>query len=82
MAALNTIYEIEFQVPSDSRWYKTDISVAESLEVIKTGLLSNKPVSKIKLFAITEGDSSANFIYDVVAAKQGSQPWSLLMTAP
>ena len=82
MANISTIYEFEFQFPDSNIWYKTDLQVSEALEVIKTGLLTNKPITKIKLFAITEDTSSMCFIYDVAAAKQGNQPWSLLATAP
>jgi len=75
---LGTIYKFEFQfVDVPDLWLTIDISVGDSLEAIKTGLVKNRPISKIKLFAINTDDDSIAFVYDVVAAKQGNTPWTL-----
>ena len=75
---LGTVYSFDFQfVDVPNMWLSTDVTVEESLNAIKTGLLNNRPISKIKLFAISSGSDSICFIYDVVAAKQGNQPWSI-----
>ena len=73
-------YEFEFQYTDNPLWVRADISIATAHKTILTGLLLNKAVSKVKLFTITEGEESVAFIYDVVAAKSGNQPWSLLAT--
>jgi hypothetical protein len=75
---LGTVYKFEFQfVDVPDLWLTIDISVGDSLEAIKTGLVKNRPISKIKLFAINTDDDSIAFVYDVVAAKQGNTPWTL-----
>ena len=74
-------YEFEFQFTDiPNMWLRADVSVAQSLECIKTGLLKNRAVSKIKMFAITEGSNSVSFVYDIIASKSGNFPWSLLPT--
>tara|TARA_R110000868_G_scaffold65453_3_gene195789 strand:+ start:296 stop:562 length:267 start_codon:yes stop_codon:yes gene_type:complete len=81
LTALNSQYEFDFQfVDISDMWLRTDVTVFEALECIKSGLLRNRAVSKIKLFAINiDGDEgSASFVYDVIAAKQGNNPWSIL----
>jgi hypothetical protein len=76
---MNIQYEFDFQFADiPTMWLRTDVSVVQALDCIKTGLLDNRAVSKIKLFAISEGDNTVSFVYDVVAAKQGNNPWSLL----
>ena len=71
-------YEFDFQFEDKPGiWLRADVTVEEAFNAIKTGLLKNNPVSKINLFAITDKDKSVGFIYDVAAAKQGNQPWSL-----
>ena len=72
------IYEFEFQYTDNPRWLRTDAPIGVAFTAIQTGLLGNKPISKIKLFTISEGMSSVSFIYDIAAAKQGNSPWSLL----
>ena len=73
------IYEFEFQFESKPDvWFKTDVKTSEALACINTGLLKNMAVSRIKLFAITDPTCSVGFIYDVIKAKQGNNPWSLL----
>jgi hypothetical protein len=75
---MDQIYEFEFQLTdTQGLWLKTDASVYTALEVIKTGLICGKQVSRIKLFAINGEEGSACFIYDVAAAKSGNQPWSV-----
>ena len=74
----SVVYEFEFQYTDNPRWLRSDVSVGAAFAAMQTGLLSNKPISRIKLFTISEGTSSVSFIYDIVAAKQGNSPWSLL----
>jgi hypothetical protein len=70
-------FEFEFQfVDTPNVWLKVSIPLAQHLEAIKTGLLFNKPISKVKLFEVTDEESDIGFIYDVQAAKSGGQPWS------
>ena len=74
-------YEFDFKfVEMPDMWLRTDVTVLEALECIKTGLLKNKAVSQIKLFAISGEECSISFVYDVVAAKQGNNPWSILQS--
>lgn len=76
---LGMVYSYDFQFVSiPDMWLQTDVTIQEAFDVIKTGLLKNQPVSKIKMFAITESETSVAFVYDVVGAKQGNFPWSLL----
>lgn len=78
---LNIKYEFDFQfVDKPNVWLRADVTVEEAFNAIKTGLLKNHQVSKINLFAITEGSQSVGFVYDVVAAKSGTQPWSVIVT--
>jgi hypothetical protein len=72
-------YEFDFQFTDiPDMWLRADVTVTEALECIKTGLLKNRAVSRIKLFAINGDTCGVSFVYDVVAAKQGNNPWSLL----
>lgn len=79
---LGTVYEFDFQFTDlPGIWLRTDVTVAEAFSCIQTGLLKNKPVSKVQMFAIkTDDGSSVSFTYDIVAAKQGNFPWTLLST--
>jgi hypothetical protein len=74
------IYEFEFQFESHPTiWLRADVTTAEALECLKTGLLRNSIVSKVKAFAISESDNSVTFVYDISAAKSGTgQPWSVI----
>lgn len=75
---LGTVYEFDFQFTDvPNFWLRTDVTIEESFNVLKTGLLRNKPVSKIKMFAINSDGSSVSFVYDVIASKTGAFPWSL-----
>lgn len=71
------IHEFEFQLSSmPGVWLKTDVTTTQSLSAIKTGLLHNQSLSKIKLFTVSDDDTTISYIYDVLAAKQGIQAWS------
>jgi hypothetical protein len=75
---LGTVYSFECQFEAlPSLWVSLDVTVEQALETIKTGLLHNKVVTKIKLFVINVESDSIGFIYDVVAAKTGNNPWSI-----
>ena len=77
MVHLGLVYSFDFQFADKPNiWLQADINTNEALEVIKTGLFKNHSVSKIKLFAINCGDESVTFIYDVIAAKSGLNPWT------
>lgn len=77
----NLIYELDFQYDETNLvWSALDVTVSEALDTLKTGLLRNKPVAKIKLFAIFDTDNSVEFVYDVRAAKTGNIPWSIEQT--
>jgi hypothetical protein len=77
----NLTYELDYQYDTSSPiWATKDVTVLEALDILKTGLLNNKPVAKIKLFAIFDTKVSIEFVYDIRAAKQGSIPWSLQQT--
>ena len=77
MTPTTSLCEFEFTQESSTRFLRTDITIQQALDAINTGLLDNKPIGKIKLFAISEDDDSISFIYDVAAAKSGNNPWSL-----
>ena len=73
-------YSYDFQFTDiPNMWLSTDVTVQEAFEVLRTGLLRNRPVSKIKMFAINDIDSggSISFVYDVICSKTGAFPWSL-----
>jgi len=71
-------YEFDFQfVDIPNMWLRCDIKTSQALETIRTGLLNNRAVSKIKLFAITGPEHTVCFVYDIVAAKQGNFPWTI-----
>jgi hypothetical protein len=73
-----TVYSYDFQFTDmPGFWLSTDVTIQEAFEVLKTGLLRNKPISKVKMFAISSGDDSVSFIYDVIASKTGAFPWTL-----
>jgi hypothetical protein len=73
------IYEFEFQFESQpTLWLRTDVTVQQALDCIKTGLLKNLAVARVKLFSISESNQSISFVYDIAAAKSGNIPWSLL----
>ena len=75
---LGTIYSFDFQFADKPHfWLSTDVKVSEAFETIKTGLLRNQAISKIKMFSINSDDDSISFVYDVIAAKQGNFPWTL-----
>ena len=77
----NLSYELDYQYDATHPvWATADVTVTEALDTLKTGLLHNKPVAKIKLFAIFNTETSIEFVYDVRAAKQGNIPWSLEQT--
>ena len=73
----NILTELDFNYSENPRTLKTNVTIPQSLEVLKTGLLDNKPVSKVRLFSIEQDGLSVTFIYDIQAAKSGSQPWSI-----
>lgn len=76
-APQDLIHEFEFQLTTlPGVWLKTDISTSQSLQAIKSGLLHNQSLSKIRLFTISDDDTTIHYVYDVVAAKQGNNPWS------
>jgi hypothetical protein len=75
---LGTVYSFDFQFTSlPNVWLATDVTIGIALDCIKTGLLHNQPVSKIKMFSINSDGTSVSFVYDVNAAKSGNFPWSL-----
>ena len=75
---LGTEYEFDFQFTDiPNFWLRTDVTIEEAFSVLKTGLLRNRPVSKIKMFAITTSDTAVSFVYDVIASKTGAFPWTL-----
>lgn len=75
---LGTVYEYDFQFTDiPGFWLRTDVTIQESFDVLKTGLLRNRPVSKIKMFAINSDGSSVSFVYDVIASKTGAFPCTL-----
>jgi hypothetical protein len=61
-------------------WLSADVTISQAFDCIKTGLLNNQPVSKIKMFSINSDGDSVSFVYDIVAAKSGNFPWSLTST--
>lgn len=82
LSAENIIYEFDFQYADNSLWVRADVTVIQAFTAISTGLLHNKPITKIQLFAIIEGERSISFVYDVTAAKKGNNPWSLFTPPP
>lgn len=75
------VYEFEFQFEQTPNiWLRTDVTIADALACLKTGLLRNQVVTKVKLFAITESSTTVAFVYDITAAKSGNTPWSTLST--
>lgn len=76
---LGMVYEFDFQFADiPNIWLRTDVTVEEAFECLKTGLLNNRVVTRIKAFAITNSPTSVSFVYDINAAKSGSFPWTLL----
>jgi hypothetical protein len=74
-------FELEFQLQDTPNvWLKSDQPLSVHLETLKTGLLFNKPITKVKLFEVTDNNLVTCMIYDVNAAKSGGQPWSLSTT--
>ena len=76
------MYEFEFKFVGTDFFVKTDVTVAEGLDALKTGLLRNKAISEVKLFSVTGqehdgGIMDAYHVYNVEAAKAGQQPWSV-----
>jgi hypothetical protein len=74
---LGVIFQFDFKFTDCDVWLKADISIGESLEVLKTGLLRNKAVSQVKLFSVAEDGTEIGFIYHITNAKAGTQPWNL-----
>lgn len=73
------VYEFDFQFTDvPGFWVRADVKVEEAFATLQTGLLRNRPVSKIKMFAITDTAGSVSFVYDVIASKTGAFPWSLI----
>lgn len=77
----STIYDIEVQFTAvPGIWAKFEITIKDALEVLKTGLYCNQPISKVKLFSVAdEDDTPVCFVYDIAGAKSGTQPWSLTL---
>ena len=74
-------FEFEFEFTATPNLFvRTDATVSQAFDCIKTGLFKNAPVSRIKLFTVSEGKSVVAFTYDVNAAQKGNSPWSLLLT--
>lgn len=75
---LGTAYSFDCQFEAlPNIWVSLDVTVNEAYSALQTGLIRNKPITKIKMFAITADTSSVSFVYDVVASKQGNFPWTL-----
>lgn len=73
----NFIFNLDFQYEANQEWVNLDVTVLEAFDALKSGLIDNRPVTKIKLFAIFDTETSIEFVYDVRAAKQGNIPWTL-----
>lgn len=74
-------YEFEFEFTSHPGIFvRTDASVKQAFDSLKTGLFRSAPISRVKLFTVVEGSMIIAFTYDVNAAQKGNPPWSLLLT--
>ena len=74
------IYEFEciFTALPDV-WVRLDVSTIDALMCLRTGLLNNQQVNKVKVFAITSDTESISFVYDILAANTASaNPWSTI----
>jgi len=70
------VYEISVQFEAlKGMWTKVDMTPEVMLHTMKTGLYQNEPVAAIVLDSFQVTDQQV--IYDIRAAKQGGQPWSL-----
>jgi hypothetical protein len=75
-------FELEFQFQdAPGIWLKSDQPLLVHLETLKTGLLFNKPITKMKLFEVADNNLTTSMVYDVAAAKSGGQPWALSTTS-
>lgn len=75
---LGTVYSFDCQFEAlPDIWVSLDVTIEAALECIKTGLLHNKPVTRVKLFSISSDGDSVSFVYDIVQSKTGGFPWSL-----
>jgi len=76
-------YSFDFQFESHPNlWLSTEVTTIEALSCLKTGLLRNHVVTRVKVFSINGDGESETFIYDIAAAKSGNQPWSLISEKP
>jgi hypothetical protein len=75
-AALSINFSLQFTAVPNI-WVDIEIDMKELLDLIKTGLLNNQPVSKIQLIEITQLPLKVVFVYDIDAVKQGLPAWSM-----
>lgn len=80
---LNNSERFNFEVMYNalpSRFVKVSLTVAEFLNILRTGLHYNDAVDKIAVTDIVfahETDEDGSIVYDIVAAKSGGEIWSV-----
>jgi hypothetical protein len=72
IAATNLI-EFEFKYKSDGMWHKVAMPIQEQLNVLKLGVIENRPLAQVKLWThVAEDGSEAYLIYDFEAIRCGA----------
>ena len=70
---------LEFRLEEFPCFVSANITMLQAFECINSGLLHNKPVRQVKLYTVTgEEGNSISLVYDIAAAKSGSNPWSMI----
>ena len=69
------IVEVELAFTEAGRWYRTDMSVVEYTQVLRTGMIEGQPVAAIKNTVCTSEIGTSYIIYDFILAKRGIPPW-------
>jgi hypothetical protein len=78
-SVLEILFDFEFSFASSpTQFIARELSIAEAFHVIKSGLIDNQPIAKVKLFTVIEATDAVSFIYDIAASKSGNSPWNLL----
>lgn len=68
---------ITFRFFNDAREYKTTVSVADFMKVLRTGKLGDKLLSEVTIYEFSEIGEGCTIVYSFDKQKAGESPWQL-----
>lgn len=62
---------LEFQYTPDGRWFRSDFTMKEYMEILNSGILEGKSLNAVMIFEHEGMDA----VYDFSKARQGAPAW-------